>query len=250
MSEYFKDLVNHIVKSTQHIVMLNPATLMPEKIGSGCLIIYRNKLFFISVQHVTEVEGLQAVMDTGKVGKDGTTVYSLPVLNYVKELDLEKYVLQEDLYAQLKPLDICYAEIKGDLETLQEEMTIADVLVTADSKRFLITELTKRPYREGNYSFFGRIRPAGFENELIQTEKLVLGLKYDCKIGPFERFLLKDNITDHKDFKGTSGAPILSEEGEPVAFVAHGILNEPHIYAFSAVDLKKYLDLYIDSIRQ
>ncbi|OXB03338.1 hypothetical protein B0A81_18580 [Flavobacterium plurextorum] len=73
-----------------------------------------------------------------------------------------------------------------------------------------------------------------------------MGIEYDSKIGPFERFDLKSTITDHLDFIGTSGAPIISESGEIVAFMAHGYDDDHHIYGFSARELKKYLDIHID----
>ncbi|AWH86825.1 hypothetical protein HYN59_17675 [Flavobacterium album] len=95
------------------------------------------------------------------------------------------------------------------------------------------------------YCFYGRIRAATYQNELIQTDKLFLGLEYDCKVGPFERFILQDVIQEHNhiDFIGTSGAPIISETGEPVAFVAHGYTGEKYIYAFSDREIKRYLDI-------
>jgi hypothetical protein len=239
------DLVNHVVKSTQHIVMLDSESLEPCGAGSGCLIVYKERVFFISVQHVTDKRGQQAVIDRGSGTEKGTNVFSIPELNYLSTFEIIQNEGEMDLN-ELEPLDICYAEIKGDIDILQKEIWFNDICVTADNKRILFTDLEYEPTTEEKYCFCGRIRAATYQNELIQTDKLVLGIEYDKKIGPFERFTLQNEITDHDDYIGTSGAPIISETGEPVAFIAHGYEGQKYVYGFSSRELKKYLDIYID----
>lgn len=241
-----EDLVNHVVKSTQHVVMVDPTELTPVSGGSGCLLIYKDRLFFVSVQHVTDKVGKQTALDKGTGDQSGTNIFPVPALNYVDQFQIEGLELDEPTIKELKPLDICYTEIRGSLEIKQKEKQFGAVLVSADSKRMVYSNLDYEPTQEEGYSFHGRIRGRIEGNVLHQVDKLVLGMKYDTKIGHFERFILQNVITDPLDFKGTSGAPIFSETGEPVAFVAHGFTGQNFLYGFSARELRKYLDIYID----
>lgn len=241
-----EELVNHVVKSTQHTIMVDPKTLMPTSGGSGCLIIYKERLFFVSVQHVTEKVGKQAALDTGTGNEDGTNVFSLPALNFIDQFNIEGLEIDEPILQRLKSLDICYTEITGSIEIRQRLKKFGEIVVTSDSKRMVYSNLDYEPTTEEGYCFHGRIRGKLEGNTLRQIDKLVLGIKYDCKIGPYERFILDKEIIDELDYQGSSGAPIFSETGEPVALVAHGYLGKKYLYGFSIRELRKYLDIYID----
>ena len=241
-----RELINYIVKGTQHVIMIDRKMLLPLSGGSGGLIIYKDRLFFVSVQHVTDLAGKQAALDTGITNNNEAQLFSLPALHFVDEYNIEDLNLNPLEISKLRTLDICYTEITGSLEIKQQEKKFNDIVVSADSKIMVYTNLDNEPTKNQGYSFYGRIGGTIKGNTLEQTDKLVLGMKYDRKIGPFERFILNDPILNELDFKGTSGAPIFSETGEPVAFVAHGFIGQNYIYGFSGRELKKYLDIYID----
>lgn len=240
-----EELINHVVKSTQHVIMIDPETLMPSSGGSGLLLFYKKRLFFVSVQHVTDKAGKQAALDTGIGDENGTNLYSLPALNFIDQFSVDGLDIGQPVLKKLKSLDICYTEIKDSIEIKQTLKKFGDTVVTADSKRMIYTNLDYEPTFEEGYSFHGRIRGELEDNTLNQIDKLVLGMKYDGKIGPFERFILEEEIVNELDYQGTSGAPIFSETGEPVALVAHGYIGEKYLYGFSMRELRKYLDIYI-----
>ncbi|MDB5123692.1 MAG: hypothetical protein JWP94_1821 [Mucilaginibacter sp.] len=242
------DLINHVVKSTVNVIMENKDTGSPVSVGSGTLIVYRSRLFFISVQHVTDKLNLRAVIDTGSSTEGKRSVYVVPQLNYIDQYKIEGLDRDDPVFKQLKTLDITYAEIREmNFSIEQPEKTFEDVLVTADKKRMVHTDLDTIPDKAQGYSFYGRIRGSFKNNQLIQTDKFVLGMAYDARIGDFERFELGEVVKDEKDFQGTSGAPICGETGDPVAFVAHGFVGQKYIYGFSARELKKYLNIHIDT---
>jgi len=247
--EIFKlkeDLANHVVKTTQHLVLIDPNTKMPFSGGSGCLIIYKERLFLVSVQHVTDKIGKETCIDLGKTKDDGTDLYNVGAMNYVDQYRIEGLDTVDPELIELKPLDLTYVEIKGDLEVFQKERQFGEYKITAGNKQMHYAETPEIPNKNECYSFFGRIRGKLNGNILEQQEKLVFCIKYDCKIENFERFLLHENITDPFDYKGTSGAPIISETGEIVAFVSKGIRGTNHLYGFSSAELKKFLDIYIE----
>ena len=238
-------LANHVVKATQHIVMIDPVTKLPSSGGSGCLIIYHDRLFLISVQHVTDKVEKAACIDLGTDKSDGSDLYSLGSMNFIKQFEFSEFNASTPELIELDPLDITYVEINGNIEVFQKEKKFDRYTITEDNKRLLYTELTDTPNKEERYSFFGRIRGKLKGSILEQQEKLILGIHYDRKIGYFERFILPETMIDPFGYKGTSGAPIISETGAVVAFVASGKRGTKYLYGFSAVNLKTFLDIYI-----
>lgn len=247
--EIFKikeELANHVVKTTQHVIMLDSISKLPTSGGSGCIIVYRDRYFFITVQHVADKVGKETCIDIGKYDSNGTYLHNVGAMNFVDQYEITGLDTDEPELKKLKPLDIAYTELKDNFEAFQKETKFGDYLITDDNKRIHFSYTTELPNKTDCYSFFGRVK--GKPNGMIleQVETLVLCFKYDCKVGYFERFLLNEIINDPEDYQGTSGAPIISETGEIVAFVAGGITGTNHLYGFSSAELKKFLNIYID----
>lgn len=240
------ELINHVVKSTISVLTIDQQTKIPTGGGMGCLINYKERNFFISVQHVTDEEGEETCIEFGKINSEGKNVYCVGGLNYVDEFEISNLYDKEPELKEIGPLDISYVEITDPLDIEQNQITFNSDVVTKDKKRILSDDLQTLPNYDEGYCFYGKINGKLEGLTLERQDKIVLGLKYDKKVGYFERFLLHDVMTNPEDYEGTSGAPIISEEGFVVGFVAHGIENTNHLYAFSALELSKYLDIYID----
>ena len=240
------ELINHVVKSTMSVLTIDSKTKIPTGGGMGCLIKYKERNFFVSVQHVTDEEGEETCIELGKTDSDGNNVYCVGGLNYIDEFEITNLYDEEPELKEIGPLDISYVEILDPIEIVQNQLVFGSNTVTPDKKRILFEDLKTLPNYDEGYSFYGKINGELVEQTLKRQDKIVLGLKYDKKVGYFERFLLHDIMTNPEDYEGTSGAPIFSEEGFIVGFVAHGIKNTNHLYSFSAYELSKYLDIYID----
>lgn len=227
--------------------MVDPTPVEPKSAGSGALIGNKDRLFCVSVQHVTDKPGRQAALVVGNADGHGTNLFSLPAFNYLDQFEFQGLSTNNPTLKANEPLEICYTEISGKFyPPVQKANDYGGVTVEAGYKQILETELDYEPTKDEGYSFLGRIRSEINGNVLQQNERLTLGMKYDCLDGVFEKFILPEVITDPADYKGTSGAPIFSETGEPVAFVTHGFKGQPYLYGFSARELKRYLDVYID----
>lgn len=247
--EIFKlkeELANHVVKMTQHVVIIDSTTNMPSSGGSGCLINYRGRLFFITVQHVADTIGKQICIDLGKHQTDGNEVYKIGTFNFLKQYEMVGIDEKDPEIRELKPLDIAYAEVRENIKSFQKEIQIGEYLISSDYKRIHISESQELPNKKECYSFYGRIGGKLKGNVLDQQGKLVLCISYDRKVGYFERFILPETFLNPDELKGMSGAPIISESGEIVAFVANAILGTNYIYGFSSFELKKFLDVYIE----
>lgn len=241
-----EELVNHVVKSTQQIILIDPETPIPTMGGSGCLINYKERLFLVSVLHGMNKVGKQAALDTGTGNENETNFILLPALNFLNQKDMEGIGILEPLLQKIQPLDICYTEIKDSIDIRQKLKQFGEIVVHPDSKRIVYSNLDYEPTSSEEYCFLGRIKNKSEGHSLQQTDKLVAGIKYEDKIGPFERFILDKDMVNELDYQETIGAPVFSETGELVALVVHGYLGENHLLGFSVRELKKFLDLYID----
>ena len=83
-----EELVNHVVKSTQQIILIDPETPIPTMGGSGCLINYKERLFLVSVLHGMNKVGKQAALDTGTGNENETNFILLPALNFINQNDM------------------------------------------------------------------------------------------------------------------------------------------------------------------
>ncbi|OXB03339.1 hypothetical protein B0A81_18585 [Flavobacterium plurextorum] len=173
-NDKLEELADYVVKATQHVVMLDPDTLMPGAPGSGCAIKYRERLFFISVRHVTDRIGLQTAIDKGTGTQNGTNVFVIPELNYIDTVELLEGTEEEDLNT-ITPLDICYAEIKEDFEIFQKEIVFNEkIRVEAGNKIIPFTNLDFKPTKGEKYSLYGRIRAATY-NETHSNRQASIG---------------------------------------------------------------------------
>jgi esterase/lipase superfamily enzyme len=234
------ELINHVVNSTQHVVLIDPTHLKPIGLGSGCIINYRNTLFFVSVQQVAAIINKQIAIDTG------TNIYVLPTMNIVDKFNSEGLPIGKPMLQKLESLDICYTEIEGYLDSLRNDIYVDDNNITTDRQRLISTNLDYEPTIDEGYSFYGTLKST-IANTLNKTDKVVLDLTYDGTVGPFDRFVLNKPIDNELDYQASSGAPLFSETGDLLAFVAHGFVGENYLYGFSARELRKYLDKYLDS---
>jgi hypothetical protein len=95
--------------------------MKPRGFGSGCLIKYKNRLFFISVRHVTDAQDLSTFLETNQPSVNDQTPLWGPIggLCYfdmfklspdAKELKIKQF---EDLLNNPQErVDITFAEIK------------------------------------------------------------------------------------------------------------------------------------------
>ena len=249
-----KTSVERIVRSTQHVLMCEPQKMNIVGIGSGCIINYRERKFFLSVEHVTNVEAV-ACLD---VGEENTTkewkLYSVGPLNYISRFSLDK--LNDDLQDEelenknkekkrLGTIDFCYTEIEN-LTIKQKSTNTKQFSIPKNDKLIIDTELGEKPVPRREYAFFGRIRPAIIDDAYFQLEDVFYdGLSLKKEVGDFYLFELPQEIKDHEHFRGCSGAPIMDSEGRVVALVTHGYKNTKRLFGISLEKFKPVLDAAI-----
>ena len=257
VDSFLTDPVNFIVKATQHIITIDK-DIEPDSVGSGCIILYREKLFLISVAHVADKAGIQVSLVVGVPPQDGKSqLYAVGAMTFIDEFKVnnlddlkgDKDLSKIDL-EKVETLDITFVELKEPILLMQNEIDFGSPFPVVTSGEKIIVpnpSLTITPSPDEEYAFFGRIKPELKGDKLFTIEKFVPMLTYVGEEGRYYKFSLPEIITDIKDYKGTSGAPIFDTQGNLVALVAYCFLRQPFIYGFKASILKEFLDQTIDN---
>lgn len=249
------NLLNFIVKSSLNIILANPTSMDPVAFGSGCIVHYKDRIFLLSVAHVTDVEGMATFIETNLPTNGlNSTLYSVGGLNYFAQFHIPPDVsLQgikgiEELFLEFdKTLDITFCEIKENISLLQPELIFGEFKIDAGAKIFLNFSEAGEPEEGEYFGFFGMTRHEFTGAAMKYEPKLELGLKYKGTYEKYHLFNTSCVIKDSKDYKGCSGAPILDSDGRLVGLVSDVIPETNSLFAFSIAECRKLLDVYIEN---
>lgn len=245
------------VRSSIQVFTANSEYPKPEGFGTGFILSYKERIFFVSVSHVTDHLNLTTYLESNlPFDERGPIIYPIGGFCYwdifnVKSTEKLKNI--EDFEAILqnaKRLDISFAEIKNRIELLQPELDFGAFKVNS-GKKFMVTfEKSCVPNKDEEYAFFGKIKPE-YEGDVLKMENTFKhSLKYhrDIKFGDnrFNMFLAPERITDKEDYQGTSGAPIFDSAGNIVSIACAIKVNSNIIYGFPIDECRKLLDYSID----
>jgi hypothetical protein len=236
-----------IVRSSIQVFLANPQYLKPEVFGSCCLISYQDRLFFISVSHVTDFEGLATLMETTlPFDERGPILKTVGGICYFDLINMKKDLISVEEFEKVlqtgKRLDISFAEIKDPVTLLQPEMDFGAFKVHANNKAILHMDEIAEPQKEERYGFYGKVKPEYFGKGLKMTSTLKHNLKFHRTNKDFHIFLAPEVIKDSLDYEGCSGAPILDSNGKLVALACAIRTGTRIIYGFPITEGKKLLD--------
>jgi hypothetical protein len=246
-----KSQIQKIIRSTVHIIMSEPVTILPKGIGSGCIVDYKDKEILLTVAHVTDKEAGTCIVTGLPPVKGQTHLYSVGAMNYLEQYDFTKYEEQieilknepdktEDIDFGL--IDFSYATLMHKADFIQNEVEFKEFTLKKSKKLLIKTDLTDKPSVEKEYGFFGRIKPEFFKGTLMTQETFYGGLKFIRQINHYYEFELLNPIQDNADFKGTSGAPIMDTDGNLVSLITHGYKGATKIYGIALADFKVGVD--------
>ena len=164
------NLLNLIAKSSIHLIVFNRATNEPIQFGSGCLVKYRDKLIVLSVNHVTQIEGVDTytLIETGLPPVEGESpFYSTGGLIYFDTLrvnGIETGDLRQMTYSEEEPLDITFTSIPEDIQIIQKPFEYLGEAITEEGKIILNLEYATDPLETDYYGLFGHIN-----NEIVMS---------------------------------------------------------------------------------
>jgi hypothetical protein len=229
----------------------------PEGFGTGFILSYKERIFFVSVSHVTDRLNLTTYLESNlPLDEQGPIIHPIGGICYwdIFKVDSpDKIKSIEDFEAILQNaerLDISFAEIKNQIELLQPELDFGAFKVNSGRKFMVTFEKSCVPNKDEEYAFFGRIKHE-YEGDVLKMENTFKdSLKYhrDIKFGEhrFNMFLSPKRITNKEDYEGCSGAPIFDSLGNIVSIACAIKVNSNIIYGFPIEECRKLLDYSID----
>lgn len=230
----------------------------PEGFGSGFVLSYKDRVFFVSVSHVTDHSNLTTFLESNlpldEAGRPRNypigdicywDIFKVDSPDNIKSIEDFEAILQN-----AKRLDISFAEIKNHIKLMQPELDFGVFKVNSGRKFMVTFEKSCVPNKDEEYAFFGRIKHE-YDGDVLKMENTFKhSLKYhrDIKFGEnrFSMFLSPERITDKIDYQGTSGAPIFDSVGNIVSIACAIKVNSNIIYGFPIDECKKLLDYSID----
>lgn len=254
--------LERIVRSTIHVVMSDPNTLLPKGIGSGCLVRYANERLLLSVAHVTDKDAATCIVVDDKPVQNTYPMYCVGAMNYVEKWDLnrlkeqQRSFLDKSIPREAKAyglIDLSYALVDPSVELKQRAVQFGSLAIKAGNKADIQTNLGDKPNTENEYAFCGRVRPefiTGGVDQLAITETLRHGLRFIAQRGDYYEFELPLEIQDNLDYTGTSGAPIMDASGKVVALVTHGYEGSRRIFGIALADFRTSIEAYIATERK
>ena len=242
------------VRASYQVVVADQ-TSSPDGMGSGAMLYYRNRLFFLTVAHVTDNEDVSVTVETNKTPVNGETPnYCVGGMNYTdvyKVKDLEKLKTDKKFSAEnfklIERLDFAFAELDEAPEIIQRPMDFQHHGKVPLSEKMIIPEnaLTELPEKNKPLLFYGTITPKLEDRVLTRTPKLTVDGEFIGVHGRFYKIKLPHIIKQKSEFKGTSGAPVFDTKARFIGLISHGFVGSPFIYAFRNTEIKVILDDFI-----
>jgi hypothetical protein len=239
------------VRTSIQVFMADKNNPKPQGFGSGCIINYLDRKFFVTVSHVTNLDGLTAMLETnqpfderGPILKPIGGICTFDLIQVKPDMNLNDFT---EILEQGKTLDIAFAEIKDEIKLLQPEMDFGAFKVNASEKLEIYMDDATIPTTEERYGFYGKIRPEYEGIILKMTPTLKHSLTFHGEKGNFYLFLAPQTITDKTDYAGCSGAPILDSTGKIVALTSAVLRNSRVIYGFKIQECKRLLDIALQT---
>lgn len=240
-----------MVRTSIQVFQTDPKLLKPVGFGSGCIVEYLERVFFLSVSHVTDTEGLTTCLETNQpADARGQVLKPIGGICYFDQIKVTPDTSLEDFDSLLQNgerLDISFAEVKEPIGLLQPALDFGAFKVEAGIKLPLFMHDAVVPTKDERYGFYGRIKPKYEGKVLRTTPTLKHSLKFHRQKDNFYLFLAPQTIEASEDYEGCSGAPILDSNGRLVALACMVLTGSKIIYGFSIHECKRLLDIAIQT---
>lgn len=250
------EILRLTVTSCIHLVRSNLAELKPNSFASGVIVKYKERYFMCTVAHFVDFPDQNIGIITGRVKNNVAEIYYLGDFSYLTEIKFEDEPDAEDLeYCVANPdesgkkLDIAFKEI-ALLDNIYQHERIFDlngigkITIEEGGKTYLVVDDDYEIKKDEICSFFGRIKFDIEEEKIDYQEQLYYGLPIKNITNNFIELELGMPVSDHKRFKGCSGAPVIDTRGRLIGLVTHGEkdVTKSSVYAFRFDRVKQWID--------
>lgn len=217
------------------------ADRMPIGFASGCLVDYHEKRLILTVSHATRKQGNWAIEVRAQNGI-GTQVYQIGAMMFLKTGNIDT--------GDIKDIDFSYASLHRDVAPYYHELNMQGELTTSIPREIQTLDFDLKLEDSKKYGFSGTTMFSTDNWFLFSENRLVMDMTYQGKQGDLYKFKLPQKHPGHKYFRGTSGAPIMDNEGNVIALVCKGNVDEDLIYGISIRQYKPALDIEVGNVKK
>lgn len=233
-----------------HLLTLNLVQLdkdmLPVGYASGCIIHYRGRAFVATVAHATGNMGNWAIELHFDQSKGKMALYQLGQMGFVKKFVLKRNKIKE------REFDFSYKLLTEEIAPRRQILEKDGTILHDEAILPISTGLSDIPTHEKLYGFWGCTKQTK-EGRLVKvTPKCETDLRY---VGTGEYngmylFQTPQRYRSYEEFKGCSGAPIFSRDGELVALAVEGDKKKMGIFGLPIHIIKPLFDVEILQAQQ
>ncbi len=213
---------------------------MPMNYASGAIINYCKKKVILSVFHATRDFSNWAI-EVKSDFKTGTWLQELGLMGATVEANLNS--------DDINRVDFSYASLPNDIKTYHQVIDEETNQIYEHERLIIDFDFSIEPSTDKKYSFFGQTEFKKNGRLIIPISKLIMNLEYLEQKDQYYIFKLPYNHPGHEYFRGTSGAPVLDNDGNLVSLVCKGDVDKDYIYGIKLNKYKSLIDIQIDNIK-
>jgi len=244
-----------IYPSKEIVEMLESSSVALVKIGdkneilgmaSGCLIDFQGSRILLTVAHAVNEEPPMRLEIAWDEQEGQTKTCKLdPIIPFELTLKPELQNLK------MNGLDFAYQKLSTNQIPLFQKLNPNGngKILSSRPRKVYCESAIQSPKVDTLYGFAGRTQPVrekfpGF-TILSSTLRVCYGLTFVGEIYGMHVFQLPSKSPGHDFFRGCSGAPIVDIEGNVVALVCRGCVEESLIYGFPIERYKVLLEIEV-----
>lgn len=216
----------------------------PSSAASGALVNVNGKRLLLTVEHATGDFGDWAIQIQYESGK-GTTLYRLGAMNFLIRGDINS--------GKSKTVDFSCVDVPEDIQPVKQEISETFQILGGISTDVHELKFPCKPKSEEIYGFSGFIKGSIEQHPhaliLASEAQIYDGLKFiETRNGDVLVFSMPEVHLGHLEFKGCSGSPIISSNGEVIGLLTGGCKSKNEIYGLSLESYRAVLELHASGV--
>lgn len=252
------NLCEILVKTTYQVQVTKANDKQFEKpigYGSGFIITYKDNRFFITADHVLNIndyENKERVGDDNivsifnnisDVGNFSTIITPLGGFYYMERFNITKPEDKPEL------IDVCLCKMKDinfQYHFLTDEVRFNGITINKGERKFLFNEKQLiEPTSEMIFFVYGKIKPEIKGLVLHRQDTIKENLKYVCKSGDYYLLNAPEEIVSYDDWAGLSGSPVINQEGKCIGVLCSINIGTNSVWVMPIDKIKMLMDIAI-----